>query len=112
LPDRGPFFERGCLPPSLTRVCCVPCPVENLVEVQIHGEIVLIGGARSEVPEVMLALPRLAYLDVSGGRQQGGGGVPVFCCMRVWFCCSFATTHATCVAPLSPPTNPCCRVYL
>ncbi|KAL4855758.1 Protein scribble [Chlorella vulgaris] len=64
--DLGPVFEPGCLPASLSRLCCVPAPAEDLEAVlDEQGDVVLVGGARCAIPDQVLALPRLAYLDVS-----------------------------------------------
>ncbi|KAL4421674.1 hypothetical protein ABPG77_001215 [Micractinium sp. CCAP 211/92] len=56
--DNGPLLYPGCLPASLTRLCCVPAPAEQPAP---DG----LGPAISAMPEQLLALPRLRYLDVS-----------------------------------------------
>lgn len=58
--DDGPLLERDCLPHSLSRLCLLPAPTPPLVGApqQQFG---------AQLPEMLLQLPRLVYLDVSGG---------------------------------------------
>lgn len=65
LSDDGPLLEAGCLPPSITRLCCVPAPGE------LAGEDLEQGPVTSQLPDQLLALPHLQYLDVSESWFQG-----------------------------------------
>ncbi|KAL4421239.1 hypothetical protein ABPG75_010530 [Micractinium tetrahymenae] len=58
--DNGPLLDPACLPTTLTRLCCVPAPGEAPAD----GE----GPVAAALPEQLLALPRLHYLDVSESR--------------------------------------------
>ncbi|EFN50986.1 hypothetical protein CHLNCDRAFT_55443 [Chlorella variabilis] len=62
--DIGPSLEPGCLPASLTRLCCVPAPASAPPPL---GDDDWPGLAEAQIPEEALALPHLVYLDVSGG---------------------------------------------
>jgi hypothetical protein len=62
--DSGPQLEPCCLPASITRLCTVPAPGP---EEGAHVD----EGLGWPLPEQLLALPRLKYLDVSGGWVGG-----------------------------------------
>lgn len=59
--DDGPQLDPGCLPPGVTRLCCVPAPTPAPPE----GEPEALLPPHAALPEQVLALPGLVYLDVS-----------------------------------------------
>ena len=70
--DLGPTLEPGSLPSSLTRLCCVPAP--SGLGADEPGPGPGPGPVPSTLPDLILDLPRLVYLDISGKSNSRVGG--------------------------------------